>query len=101
MSTPIAKPDREPDFIDKRGGYWWFEEGLHISGSTSKWTEYEMHPDLDRMVKKNYRCNVRWHECEDDDLCELRFMPDKVEDIRRKLVTKTIEDAIFGEQDES
>lgn len=47
MSKQVVKPDREPDFIDRHGGYYWFAERIHLSALTSKLYHLDEHPSME------------------------------------------------------
>ncbi len=96
MSIPIVRPLREPDFIDAKGGYYWFNELLYLSGTTSRWVELDYHPDVDRLVVKNYECKTSWCECTDDASCPNRFINPVAEAKRKEQAIAAFEEAVFG-----
>lgn len=100
MSSAIVKPNREPDYVDAKGGYYWFNEGLFLSSLDSQWYRFELNQEIDRMVKKDYKCKSSWCECTDDSNCPGRLMDKRAERARRDLITKSLEDAIFGTEND-
>lgn len=100
MSKLIVKPDREPDYIDPKGGYCWFAEMLYLSGTTSEWIELVQHPKYDKLIRKDYKCRSSWCECETDEDCPGAGIGQRAEEIRRKITWDTFEKVVLGEQDE-
>jgi hypothetical protein len=100
----IIKPSREPDFIDDYGGYYWFEEGLFLSGTTSLWYTLSMHPKLDRMIREIPRVgifNPARCQCISGEICLYcgKFlMEHKAEQARKDLAWKAFEEIVLGDK---
>lgn len=91
------KPNREPDYIDSRGGYYWFDELLYLSGSTSAWHELEIHPTYNKLILKNYPRKCGWcDECDNKRICKNAYIDDKAEEARQKWITNLFESNFLG-----
>lgn len=89
----MVKPNREPDYIDKYGGYYWFYEMIWISGHDSLMKRMLLHPEYNALATRHCQC---------EDSCDHKIvlLPKAVNEYKRFFDFREFESIVLGSNDE-